>query len=838
MVPAKGVERWLTQRLSHRLGVGPRGGDGVCAGVRFLTPRSLVSLLLDRDRDDPGTPDRLVWPLLAAIDASLDEPWCRDARRAPRPRPVRRRRRPAARPPLSVARRLARLFAAYAVQRPAAGHRLARGPAHRRRRPRPPRRPRLAGAPVAGAARQVGTEPPDVRLARAVALLEAGGDGLDLPGRLSLFGHTRLPVTEVRLLQALAATRDVHLWLPHALAGAVGRPRRTSAASCRATTTARPSGSTTRCSPRSAATPASCGAPSRCRRSTSPWPPTSPAPRTLLGWLQHDLRANHAPTLEERATRPVDAADRSLQVHACHGPARQIDVLREVLVGLLDDDPTLQPRDILVMCPDIETYAPLVSAGFGLADVVEGDAGHPAHGLRVRLADRALTSTNPLLAVAASLVELAGGRATASDVLDLAATPAVRLRLRPLRRRPRPGGPLGAGVRRAVGPRRGSARRGSRWTASRTTPGGSGLDRVLLGVAMSGDDHRHVGRRAPRRRRRQLRRRPRRPARRAGRPARRLRHRARRRHRRRRVDGRAARRRPRPHRRRPRRRLAAAAARARAGPGGGRVRRGRGCRRRAAAGRRPGAARRRGWPAAPPAPTSAPARSRSARWCRCGRCRTGWSCLVGLDDGVFPRLATVDGDDVLARHPLTGERDVRSEDRQLLLDALLAATERVVITYTGANEHSGASPAAGGAARRDPRRRRPHPARRRCASTCSPATRCSPTTRATWCPAPCCPPTRGRSASTPPRSTGPRAAAGVRVAAAAAAPRPAARARRRATSRSPTSRRSCATRCARSCGSGSTSPRRWEPDEIGDAIPIELDALDKWAGRRPPAARR
>ena len=65
-------------------------------------------------------------------------------------------------------------------------------------------------------------------------------------------------------------------------------------------------------------------------------------------------------------------------------------------------------------------------------------------------------------------------------------------------------------------------------------------------------------------------------------------------------------------------------------------------------------------------------------------------CLVGLDDGVFPRARTVDGDDVLGRRPLTGERDGRSEDRQLLLDALLAATEHVVVTYTGANEHSGA----------------------------------------------------------------------------------------------------------------------------------------------------
>ncbi len=118
VVPAKGVERWLTQRLSHRLGTSSSGGDGVCAGVRFLNPRSLVAMLLDRDRDDPWDPDRLVWPLLAVIDDSLGEPWCAtlaahlghglegdDGE-------LRRNRR------YSVARRLAGLLASYAVQRP------------------------------------------------------------------------------------------------------------------------------------------------------------------------------------------------------------------------------------------------------------------------------------------------------------------------------------------------------------------------------------------------------------------------------------------------------------------------------------------------------------------------------------------------------------------------------------------------------------------------------------------------------------------------------------------------------------------------------------------------
>ena len=86
-------------------------------------------------------------------------------------------------------------------------------------------------------------------------------------------------------------------------------------------------------------------------------------------------------------------------------------------------------------------------------------------------------------------------------------------------------------------------------------------------------------------------------------------------------------------------------------------------------------------------------------------------CLLGLDDGVFPRQGAVDGDDVLARDPMTGERDARSEDRQLLLDAILAATQTLVVTYTGANEVSGrprppAVPLGRGARR--PRRDRDH----------------------------------------------------------------------------------------------------------------------------------
>src|SRR5436190_18610882 len=76
IVPAKGVERWLSQRLSHILGRGSRA-DGICAGIAFRNPRSLIAEITDTADDDPWSPDAMVWPLLEVIDRALDEPWCR-----------------------------------------------------------------------------------------------------------------------------------------------------------------------------------------------------------------------------------------------------------------------------------------------------------------------------------------------------------------------------------------------------------------------------------------------------------------------------------------------------------------------------------------------------------------------------------------------------------------------------------------------------------------------------------------------------------------------------------------------------------------------------------------
>ena len=105
-------------------------------------------------------------------------------------------------------------------------------------------------------------------------------------------------------------------------------------------------------------------------------------PDTLLKRIQDDVRANNPPPgpplpgeLDLRLELAPD--DRSISVHACHGPARQVEVLREAIMHLLAEDPTLEPRDVIVMCPDIETFAPLIQATFGTAPADQPDEFEP-----------------------------------------------------------------------------------------------------------------------------------------------------------------------------------------------------------------------------------------------------------------------------------------------------------------------------------------------------------------------------------------------------------------------------------------------------------------------------
>lgn len=141
---------------------------------------------------------------------------------------------------------------------------------------------------------------------------------------------------------------------------------------------------------------------------------------TLLSQVQDEISHDRAPQLRS-------AADGSLQIHACHGPNRQVEVLRDVLCGLFSDDRTLQPRDVVVLCPGLLEYAPLIWAAFCL-DASADTGFHPGHRLRVQLAAPLVGGQNPVLAVLERCFELHSGRATSSDLLDLCQLPPIAQR--------------------------------------------------------------------------------------------------------------------------------------------------------------------------------------------------------------------------------------------------------------------------------------------------------------------------------------------------------------------------------------------------------------------------
>ncbi|KVE74069.1 exodeoxyribonuclease V subunit gamma [Burkholderia vietnamiensis] len=58
-------------------------------------------------------------------------------------------------------------------------------------------------------------------------------------------------------------------------------------------------------------------------------------------------------------------------------------------------------------------------------------------------------------------------------------------------------------------------------------------------------------------------------------------------------------------------------------------------------------------------------------------------CLLGMDDGVLPSLARADEFDLMAVLPKLGDRQRRDDERNLFLDLLLAARDRLLIAYTG-----------------------------------------------------------------------------------------------------------------------------------------------------------
>jgi exodeoxyribonuclease V gamma subunit len=413
LVPNRGVGRWLQMRMAER--------HGVAADLEFPLPARFFWQLLSRSL--PDSPDssayeqeHLRWHLYAALpEIAREVP--RLARYLSGGSEIGR---------LQLAERLADVFDEYLIFRRDMLAAWERGAGEHRP-------PADWQAPVWRAlVRRLGTRH---RAQLTTELLEAvaRGGALDRsrwPQRVYCFALGNLPPDYLRLLYALGRECDVHFLLPNPSEGYWGdiRARRVRLLALEEPSLAEEE--------RIAGEHPLLAALGRSGRdllrvlyseelSAIHEPElgpamdyTPPGDDTLLHRIQSGILRLHA----QPSLTGMDAQDHSLQIHACHGPLRELQVLHDQLLHLLASEPTLEPRDVMVLVPDVAAYAPAIHSVFGSAS--EGRR------LPYTVSDQPMASVHPIIQTFRALLALPNSRWTASEIMAIAAVPAVMRRYR------------------------------------------------------------------------------------------------------------------------------------------------------------------------------------------------------------------------------------------------------------------------------------------------------------------------------------------------------------------------------------------------------------------------
>lgn len=428
VVPSAGVGRWLRLHLARHLGSsGPDSTDGVAANLDLIYPGSLVRRILvpgdDLDRD-PWHVGRLAWTVLEVLTDHRDDVDLHTVSRVPEGATLWAR-----------ARRIADHFDRYLTHRPQMvsaweqggdvdpwGNDLV---------------DRMLWQPVLWRLVRARIGEPSPAESLPVRLDEIRGNGCpdEVPERIVLFGLATLPggAPFLDLADALGTHREVHLF-NHQPSAAFVEAVRDHIGDMGGSLLRRSDDPTTDVPThpllRSWARPARealvlLGARTIELDSASKRAADAGSQPTLLAQLQADIRADREPG----GGRPADVADRSVRIHSCHGPSRQVEVLRDELLHLFATNPDLREDDVVVLCPALDEYAPLIEALWG-PSVADGESaiGSGAPALAYRISDRSLGSLVPLLAALASVVELLDSRFSDAAVLDVVNLGPVRVR--------------------------------------------------------------------------------------------------------------------------------------------------------------------------------------------------------------------------------------------------------------------------------------------------------------------------------------------------------------------------------------------------------------------------
>lgn len=139
-------------------------------------------------------------------------------------------------------------------------------------------------------------------------------------------------------------------------------------------------------------------------------------PLTLLQSVQTDLLLMR--NAHESSSSAINESDRSIQLHGAPNRRREIEILYHLLVGLIDQNPGLEPRDIIVMTPQISDYAPYIQSQFGGQKSL----------IDFQILDLGMQSQNEIVQAFLQLLALSESTWNASYILELFEQPALQRR--------------------------------------------------------------------------------------------------------------------------------------------------------------------------------------------------------------------------------------------------------------------------------------------------------------------------------------------------------------------------------------------------------------------------
>src|SRR5690606_6609660 len=157
--------------------------------------------------------------------------------------------------------------------------------------------------------------------------------------------------------------------------------------------------------------------------------------QTLLAHLQQDILTltdrqqgafSKDAQLHSRFKQGIAADDGSVRLISAHSPLREVQRLYDQILHWLDNDPDLKPRDIVVMVPDIDQYAPYIDAVFASsrARTEQGDE----YRIPWAIADQSMAQEDPLIDSFLSLLGLGDSRLLITEVQDWLDVSAIRSR--------------------------------------------------------------------------------------------------------------------------------------------------------------------------------------------------------------------------------------------------------------------------------------------------------------------------------------------------------------------------------------------------------------------------